>query len=411
MPQPLAGVRVLDFSHVMAGPFATHFLRLLGAEVIKIESPAGDLFRNYDPDPRYRGMSPAFIAANAGKKSVVLDLKSEGGRAAARQLMAEADVVVENFRPGVMTRLGLGYEAARQARDDIIYCSISGYGQAGPMRDYPAIDNVVQAVAGVMSVSGEEDGPPMRVGAPIVDTYTGTLAAMAILAAIVQRDRFGGGQFIDVAMLDSALVMLTGAASPYLIKGEIPQRTGNTGFSGQPTAAMFACADGKSISLGVVQQNQYEALCEVLGRPDLASDSRFADIAARKANFGLLKSELDALFRLRPSGEWEAELSAVGAPCGVVRDVGDACELEQLRSRGLLQAIRIPGLPDREEVAVLNAGFVFAHDGPGLDEPPPRLGQHTEEVLRDLCGQSAVPPQTERLREKAPAQATAAKAD
>jgi len=404
MPQPLAGVRILDFSHVMAGPFATHFLRLLGAEVIKIESPDGDLFRNYDPDPRYRGMSPAFIAANAGKKSVVLDLKSDEGRAVSRQLMTQADVVVENFRPGVMTRLGLGYEAARQARDDIIYCSISGYGQTGPMRDYPAIDNVVQAVAGVMSVSGEDDGPPIRVGVPIVDTYTGTLAAMAILAAIVQRDRFGGGQFIDVAMLDSALVMLTGAASPYLIKGEIPRRTGNTGFSGQPTAAMFVCADGKRISLGVVQQNQYEALCKVLGRPDLAGDPRFADIAARKANFELLKSELDTIFRQRSSDEWEAELSAVGAPCGVVRDVGDACELEQLRLRGLLQAIRIPGLPDGEEIAVLNAGFVFAHDGPAVDEPPPRLGQHTEEVVRDLCGQ---PP----ARESGHARATAVKAD
>ena len=398
MPQPLAGVRVLDFSHVMAGPFATHFLRLLGAEVIKIESPAGDLFRDYDPDPRYRGMSPAFVAANSGKKSVVLDLKSEDGRAAALGLMADTDVVVENFRPGVMARLGLGYEAARAARDDVIYCSISGYGQAGPMRDYPAIDNVVQAVAGVMSVSGEDDGPPIRVGVPIVDTYTGTLGAMAILAAIVQRDRFGGGQYIDVAMLDSALVMLTGAASPYLIKGESPRRTGNTGFSGQPTAAVFACADGRSISLGVVQQNQYQALCRALGRPDLAADPRFADVAARKAHFALLKTELEAVFATRPSEDWEVELSAVGAPCGVIRDVGDACELEQLQLRGLLQKVRIPGLPEGEEVAVLNAGFTFAHDGPAVDQPPPRLGQHTEEVLQGLRARSPDAPRTQAAR-------------
>ena len=387
MPQPLAGVRVLDFSHIMAGPFATYFLRLLGAEVIKVESPAGDLFRDYDPDPRYHGMSPAFVAANAGKKSVVLNLKDEACRSAALQLMAESDVIVENFRPGVMSRLGLGYEAAQRARADIIYCSISGYGQSGPMRDYPAIDNVVQAVGGVMSVSGEDEGPPVRVGVPIVDTYTGTLAAMAILAAIVQRDRFGSGQYIDVAMLDSALVMLTGAASPYLIKGESPKRTGNTGFSGQPTAAMFTCSDGRKISLGVVQQNQFEALCRVLDRPDLATDPRFADIAARKAHFDMLQSELGSLFATRPSEAWEAELSAVGAPCGVVRDVSDACELDQLRLRGLLQEIRIPGLPDREAVAVLNAGFVFAHDGPGVDEPPPRLGEHTSEVLQRLARQ------------------------
>lgn len=392
MPQPLAGVRIVDFSHIMAGPFATYFLRLLGAEVIKIESPAGDLFRDYDPDPRFHGMSPAFVAANAGKKSVVLDLKEAAGREAALALMAEADVVVENFRPGVMSRLGLGYEAARQVKDDIIYCSISGYGQEGPMRDYPAIDNVVQAVAGVMGVSGEEEGPPIRVGVPIVDTYTGTLGAMAILAAIIQRDRVGGGQFIDVAMLDSALVMLTGAASPYLIKGASPKRTGNTGFSGQPTAAMFACGDGRKISLGVVQQNQYEALCRVLDRPDLASDPRFADIGARKAHFEVLTSELQAIFLTRPSEAWEAELSAVGAPCGVVRDVSDACELEQLRGRGLLQSVRIPGLPDRETVSVLNAGFVFAHDGPGVSEPPPRLGEHTEEVLQRLRESAGSPP-------------------
>ena len=181
MPQPLAGIRVVDFSHIMAGPFATHFLRLLGAEVIKIESPRGDLFRDYDADERYHGMSPAFVAANAGKKSVVLDLKQDAGREAAFVLMATADVIVENFRPGVMDRLGFGYGIARSLRDDVIYCSVSGYGQTGPMRDYPAIDNVVQAVAGVMSVSGEPGDPPVKVGVPIVDTYAGTLDRKSVV--------------------------------------------------------------------------------------------------------------------------------------------------------------------------------------------------------------------------------------
>ncbi len=385
MPKPLAGLRVVDFSHVMAGPFATHFLRLLGAEVIKIETPgAGDLFRNYDADRRYAGMSPAFIAANAGKKSVVLNLKDEADRQAALALIATADIVVENFRPGVMARYGLDYEAARALRGDIIYCSVSGYGQSGPMRDYPAIDNVVQAVAGVMSVSGEADGPPVRLGVPVVDTYAGTLAAMAILAAVVHRERFGEGQKIDVAMLDAALVMLTGAAAPYLVKGKVPARTGNTGFSGQPTAGLFRCADGGLISLGVVQQNQYETLCRVINRPDLATDPRFADVHGRRTHFTPLTAILEGLFLTRPSAEWEALLSEAGVPCGAVRDVGAACELAQLDGRNLKLPITIPGLPDQEDVHVLNAGFVFAHDGPGVEAPPPRLGEHTEEILRSL---------------------------
>ena len=385
MAQPLSGLRVVDFSHIMAGPFATHFLRLLGAEVIKVEPEGtGDHFRNYDPDHRYDGMAPAFIAANAGKKSVVLNLKDEAGKEAARRLIASADVVVENFRPGVMARLGLGYEVAKALRPDVIFCSISGYGQAGPMRDYPAIDNVVQAVAGVMNVSGEEGGPPVRMGVPIVDTYVGTLGAMAILAALVHRERTSEGQFIDVAMLDAALVMATAAATPYLVKGEVLARTGNTGFSGQPTAGLFLCADGAQVSLGVVQQNQYETLCRVLARPDLITDPRFSDIRARRKHFTQLTAILEGLFLTRSSIEWETDLSVVGVPCGAVRDIAAACELPQLEGRNLKQKITIPGLPGKEDVFVLNAGFVFAHDGPGVDQPPPYLGQHTREILESL---------------------------
>ncbi len=389
MPQPLAGLRVVDFSHVMAGPFATQFLRLLGAEVIKVESPGGDLFRNYDTDPRYAGMSPAFIAANAGKKSVVLDLKTPDGIESARRLIATADAVVENFRPGVMTRLGLGYEAARALRPDIIYCSISGYGQNGPMRDYPAIDNVVQATSGVMSVSGEPDGLPVRVGVPVVDTYAGTLGALALVSALLQRERFGGGQYIDVAMMDASIVLLTAAVTPYLVKGEVPERTGNTGYSAQPTAGLFRCNDGELISLGVVQQNQYAALCRVLERPDLAADPRFLDIRSRRAHFQPLTALLGMVFATRAAADWEARLSAVGVPCGMVRDVGAACDLAQLDARGLKQKIRIPGLPEGEDVHVLNAGFVFAHDGPGVSDPPPRLGQHTAEILAALADPDA----------------------
>jgi crotonobetainyl-CoA:carnitine CoA-transferase CaiB-like acyl-CoA transferase len=385
MPQPLAGIRVVDFSHVMAGPFATYFLRLLGAEVIKIEPPgAGDLFRNYDADRRYAGMSPAFIAANAGKKSVVLDLKSALGVEAARRLIARADIVVENFRPGVIDKLGFGYDACKNLTPNIIFCSVSGYGQEGPLRDYPAIDNVVQAAAGVMSVSGDPDGPPMRMGVPIVDTYAGTLAAIAVLSAVIQRDRFGGPQKIDVSLFDASLVMLTSAITPFLVKGEIPRRTGNVGYSAQPTAGMFICGDGKAISLGVVQQNQWLALCTVLGRRELIDDPRFVDVHARRQHFDALTEILNATFAAKPAEAWEHALSMVGCPCGVVRNVGEACSLAQADLRGIKLPVTIPGLPDGEDVHVLNAGFLFEHDGPGLSDPPPRHGEHTQEVLAEL---------------------------
>jgi crotonobetainyl-CoA:carnitine CoA-transferase CaiB-like acyl-CoA transferase len=371
----------------MAGPYATHFLRLLGAEVIKIEPPGrGDLFRNYGPDRRYDGLSPAFIAANAGKKSIALDLKQPEGLAVARRLIADSDVVVENFRPGVMDKFGLGYEACKALNPKLIFCSVSGYGQDGPMRDYPAIDNVVQATSGMMSINGEPGDPPARVGVPVVDTYAGTIAAMAIVSALLQRERFGEGQYIDVAMMDASLVLLVAAAVPYLVTGKIPPRTGNTGYSAQPTAGMFETADHTLISLGVVQQGQYEALCRAVDRPDLASDPRFATLPARMQpeNSAALTKTLKEVLLERSGAAWEALLSRQGVPCGLVRDVGSACDLPHLAARGLKQPVTIPGLPDREDVHVLNAGFVFGHDGPGVAEPPPRLGEHSLEVLRSL---------------------------
>lgn len=384
MPKPLDGIRVLDFSHVMAGPFATHFLRLLGAEVIKVENPRGDLFRNYGNDPDYADMSFPFVGTNVGKKSIVIDLKNAGGREVAQRLVETSDVVLENFRPGVMKKFGLAYDDCRRLNDRIIYCAVSGYGQEGPMRDYPAIDNVVQAVSGMMMVSGEEGGPPVRFGVPAVDTYVGTLAAMSVLAAIIQRGRDQRSQFIDVAMLDASLVLLYGAVTPYLVAGRKAPRTGNTGFSEQPTAAMYPCSDGKLISLGATQQNSYERMCRVLERNDLIEDPRFADGSSRLKNRDALTAELGAIFSRRPAEEFERTLSEAGVPCGVVRDVASAVELPQVQRRQLLMPIHIPGLPKESDIQVLNAGFEFEHDGPGTDQPPPRIGQHTRAILDSL---------------------------
>lgn len=386
MPKPLEGIRVADFSHVMAGPFASHFLCLLGAEVIKIEPPGrGDAFRTYGADRRYDGMAPAFIAANAGKKSIALNLKAPKGAEAARKLIATCDVVLENFRPGVMDRLGLGYEACRQLRPDIIFCSVSGYGQSGPLRDYPAIDNIVQATSGMMSLGGDPEGPPMKVGFPAIDTWTGQTGAVAILAALLQRERFGGGQYIDLAMLDASLVFMASAAVPYLVTGRPFERTGNTGYSGLPTAGLFKTREGGTISLGVVQPVQFERFCRVVGRPELLADPRFATPDLQRENCAALEAILTELFLERDGFEWEQLLSSAGVPCGLVREVPQVFEqLDHLKDRQLLFRVQAPGLPEREDIDVLGTGFMFAHDGPGVDQPPPRLGQHTEEVLKGL---------------------------
>src|SRR5277367_5702133 len=351
--QPLEGIRIADFSHIMAGPYATHLLRLLGAEVIKIESPGrGDAMRNYGSDRAYDGMAPAFIAVNAGKKSMSLDLKNPASVQAARSLIARSDVLVENFRPGVMSRLGLGYEAVRQLKPDIVYCSVSGYGQSGPLRDWPAIDNIVQATSGMMSLGGEPGDPPMRVGFPVVDTLTGQTAAFAILAALLKRQRGGQGEYIDVAMMDASLAFMASAVVPFLVTGQPMERTGNTGYSGQPTAALFEAADGKQISLGVVQQNQFEALARLLQHEEWLTDPRFGTTDLRRTNAPALKTALSATLRERPAAVWEQLMSAAGVPCGMVRDVAEACALPHLEQRDLKIPLEVPGLPDSKHIEI-----------------------------------------------------------
>lgn len=384
MAQPLAGVRIADFSHVIAGPLATHFLRLLGAEVIKVEPPTGDVLRNYTQRKELRGMAEPFIGANAGKKSIVLDLKSEEGKQAALRLIGTSDIVVENFRPGVIDRLGLGYQSLRKAHPGLIFCSISGYGQSGPMRDYPAIDQIIQSVSGLMSLSGEPDSGPMRVGFPLVDTYSALLAAFAIQSAYLQRERDPDrrGQYIDMSMLDASLVMMASVVNPLVISGTEPVRTGNRGFSLAPTADTFETKD-VPITIGAVQQNQYERLCTALGRPDLVTDPRFVDGDSRIAHDAALQAELSAAFRTKRGLEWEQILSDAGVPAGAVRPVRDVLDLPQLRDRDLQLPIDVPNAAVGR-TSILNAGFRFEHDGPGIDAPPPLLGQHTDEILAEL---------------------------
>ncbi len=387
MNQPLTGIRVADFSHVMAGPFASHLLRLMGAEVIKIEPKGGDQFRNYSPDAGFAGMSPPFIAANVGKKSIALDLKDAEDLAIARAIVRRSDILIENFRPGVIGRLGLAYEVVRQTNPGLIYCSVSGYGQDSPQRDWPAIDNIVQATAGMMMLSGGEDEPPIRVGFPIVDTLAGQTAALAILSAIVQRQAGGQGAYIDVSMFDATLAFMTSAITPYLVTGQAMKRMGNTGYSGLPTASLFTCLDGRQISLGIVQDNQFAAFARLVQRDDWLEDSRYATPAARRNNFDAVHAELSATFVTRNAAEWEADLSASGIPCGMIRTVNEAVDLAS--EAGLLH-VAIPGIPQIGTLAIPNAGFQMEPGSPGTAEPPPRLDEHREEILAWLVAEDAI---------------------
>lgn len=382
MSQPLAGIKIADFTHVMAGPFASHLLRLLGAEVIKIETPGrGDAMRYYGTDRQYDGMAPAFIAVNCGKKSITLDLKDPDELEIARDIVDRCDVMIENFRPGVIGRLGLGHEEMRARNPRLIYCSVSGYGQSGPLRDWPAIDNIVQATSGMMSLGGNPGDPPMRVGFPVVDTLTGQTAGFAILAALFRREREGRGEFIDVAMLDATLGFMASAVGPFLVTGTALSRTGNVGYSGQPTAALFETQDGRMISLGVVQQSQFEALARFVGREVWLSDQRFSDPDLRRQNSDAMQAELSAVLKTRDGEVWEREMSAHGIPCGLVRSVAEGAAFPHLAERNAILPIEIAGLPGGNACEIVNAGFKFAEDGPTVSEPPPRLGEHRLEIL------------------------------
>lgn len=378
MARVLQGIKVLDFSHVLAGPIATNYLCRQGADVVKVESGKGDTMRNYGGQTFADGMGPSFISVNTGKRSIVLDLKDEAHLDVARRLVKWADVVVENFRPGVMDRLGLGYEACRSLNPAVVFCSVSGFGQVGPLKGNPAIDQIIQSMSGLMTLSGEPGSPPMRVGFPLVDTFTGLLAAFAIMSALLQRERTGQGQCIDVAMLDAALVMMVSVAGPWLAGGVRPAKQGNLGYSKSPTADTFATGDG-DLTLGAVRQDQFEALCRVLQRDDLITDERFADRFARQKNAAALRDEVTQALAPRSAVQWEAMLNEAGVAAGAVRDLPDALLMPHLQTRGLVQPAGVEGVAQ-----VLNAGFLFAHDPPGVDRPPPRLGEHTREVLAEL---------------------------
>jgi len=376
---PLSGIRVVDFTHAIAGPTCTQMLLQLGAEVIKIEPPGkGDDFRHYTEHAGLPGMSVPFAAVNAGKRSVTLNLKSGEGRALALQLAGTADIVVENYRPGVIARLGLGYETLAAANSRLIMLSLSGFGQDGPWRDWGAYDHIAQAVSGMAIMNGTDAGP-FKIGIPVVDCFSGYLGVIAVLSALRERDTNGTGKHIDVAMLDAAIKIMGTAASVWSYTGEAPKGTGNRGFRLVATAEYYACADGW-IALGANHQHQIAILFRAIGHPELLEDPRFADHAARVANYTALKGWLTEFLLTRSAADLEAQLTAAGVPAARLREIGETLQSPHLATRGLLQDAALPG--QERPLGVLGPGFAVACDG-----PPPRvpvLGADTEAVLDEL---------------------------
>jgi len=391
--QALSGIRVLDLTNVLAGPLCAYQFALLGAEVIKVEMPKnGDLARQLGADAQLnqRCMGTSFLAQNSGKKSVTVNLKSEAGKAVLRRLVQGADVLVENFRPGVMDRLGLGYADLRAANPALVYCAISGFGQSGPMKDAPAYDQIIQGLSGMMSVTGAECCAPLRAGYPVADSIGGITAAFAIAAALVGRLRTGEGCLIDVSMLDSAMISMGWVVSNYLLAGEQPRPIGNDNFTAAPSGT-FRTGTGL-VNIAANKQEQFEALAKAVGRADLITDPRFAERESRKRNRAALTVELERALRQRPAAEWEALLNRLGVPAGRVLSVPEALDSPQIKHRKLLQVFEsAPGV-DRP-LAVARSGFKMSSGDPGVSAPPPGLGEHTNEVLRgigysdsEICG-------------------------
>ncbi len=377
----LDGIRVLDLTNVLAGPFATAHLALLGADVVKIEHPdGGDLARKLGAVPHLNAalMGTSFLAQNANKRSLTLNLKDDRGREVLLRLAGGADVLVENFRPGVMARLGCAWESLRQVNPRLVYCAISGFGQTGPDAFKPAYDQIIQGLSGVMAINGDERLTPLRCGFPVCDTVGGLNAAFAIMAALYHRARTGEGQFIDVALLDSIMPLLGWVAANWLIGGVPPQPMGNDNFTAAPSGT-FPTADG-FINIAANQQEQWEALAEIVGVPELKADERFRQRDARKRNRPALTRLLEPKLRQRPTAEWVCALNRAGVPAGAIPSLQDALASAQVAHRGTLQTVLAPGIGDLQ---LFSTTAKFERTPGRVDAPPPRLGADSDAVLQD----------------------------
>jgi crotonobetainyl-CoA:carnitine CoA-transferase CaiB-like acyl-CoA transferase len=380
-PPPLHGLLVVDLTRVLSGPYCTMLLADMGARVIKIERPnRGDDTRAWGP-PFVGDESAYFLSINRNKESLTLDLKQPAARTILERLLDRADVLAENFRPGAMERLGFGYDEVAARWPRLVYCSISGFGQTGPRRDQPGYDAVVQAEAGLMSITGDADGPAYRLGVAIGDIVSGMFAAQGVAMALLARERTGRGQRVDVGMLDSTAALLTYQAGSYFATGLAPERMGNR----HPTIVpyeTFAASDGEFV-LAVGNDDQWQRCCRVVGLVELAADPRFTTNRERVRNYDVLRPLLADRLRSRTRAAWIEALTAEGVPCGAVRDVAEVLEDPQIAARSMVEAaehatlgsVRVLGVP------------VKLSDTPGsVRTAPPTLGQHTDQILRNDLG-------------------------
>ena len=376
---PLTGITVLDFTRVLSGPYCTMLLADMGARVIKIEQPGrGDDTRGWGP-PFLEHESAYFLSVNRNKESLALDLRSAAAKAVIPRLLERTDVIVENFRPGAMARLGLDYDAIHGTHPAIVYCSISGFGQTGPRRSEPGYDAVIQAEGGLMSLTGDADGPPFRLGVAISDIVSGMFAFQGISMALYARTQTGRGQLVDIGMLDSTAALLTYQSGSFFATGQAPQRLGNR----HPTIVpyeTFSASDGDFV-IAVGNDALWRAFCTACGLEALGDDPQFATNRQRVQGYGVLKPVIVERLRTKTRAEWIAVLTAAGIPCGAVRDVGEVLADPQLAAREMVQQVahaslgplRVTGVP------------VKLSDTPGgVRTAPPTLGQHTDAILGEL---------------------------
>lgn len=385
-PSPLAGRRIIDFTGVLAGPYCTYQLALLGADVIKVERPGtGDFTRRGPELAGSPGLTHGYVAQNADKRSIAIDLSDPRGLALAHRLIRDADVVIENFSPGVADRLGIGFEAVRRLRSDIVYASMSGYGQDGPWSARPAFDHVIQAMSGVTMLTGAPDQVPNRIGPPMIDYLSGIYGAFAILAALMERERSGQAQRIDLAMLDATIVAMASTTSALLNGGIAPRANGNIAASGSPASGIFETQDGL---LAIAANNEHHVvrLCSALSPADLLADPRFSSPEVRKDHASSFRDALSERLLARGSADWERLLAERKVPCAKVRRLEDLLQEDHPQARQV--HIKVTDPETGESINVPTLGFKWQGRAIGPTRAPSRLGADTDAVLGE-AGYSA----------------------
>jgi len=379
--RPFEGIKILDFTQVLAGPYASYQLALLGADVIKVERREGEDMRRTPLSREWseRGLAPGWQAINGNKRSLTLDLSKPEAVAIIKKLVAEVDVVMENFRPGVMDRLGIGYQALSAINPRLIYCAVSGFGQTGPERLSAGYDGKIQAMSGIMAITGHEETGPTRAGFAVCDVLSGATAAFGVSSALFQRNQTGRGQLVDVSMLEATLAFLSGQIADYSVTGHRQQLSGNQAVSRKPTANLFKAGEGYLL-LAVNNEKQYRSLMSALGREDTLDDPRFVDWFARQDNEPALRAIIEEALASKPPREWERILEAAGAPCASIWKVEEVIDHPHIVERGAIQEIDTP----YGRLRFAGSGFRLAHGGGRLDRMAPALGAHTDEVLQAL---------------------------